>query len=175
VGLGGTLPPRSGGYRGSTQPGEGLRREIDDAIRSADQVCVSAVSGWEIAIKVSLGRLRTTRRVEDVAADSGLGELPLRLRHVQRAMTLLRHHRDPVRPHTRDHGPGEGVTLVTRDAMDDHAPSLMASEASSGDEPWPDRGAAIATVRAAASAVVVIFIQPPAFGVCRRIGPLHMM
>jgi PIN domain nuclease of toxin-antitoxin system len=96
--------------------GEGLSRKIEDAIRSADQVYVSAVSGWEIAIKISLGRLRTTRRVEDVAADSGLEELPIRLRHAQRAMTLPWHHRDPFDRMLVAQALDEGLTLVTRDA-----------------------------------------------------------
>ena len=96
--------------------GEGLTREIEDYIRRADQVYVSAVSGWEIAIKISLGRLRTTRRVEDVAADSGLEELPIRLRHAHRVTTLPWHHRDPFDRMLVAQALEEGLTLVTRDA-----------------------------------------------------------
>ena len=63
--------------------GEGLGKKATRAIREADQVYVSAVSAWEIAIKASLGRIETSRSVVDVVADSGFEELPVRLSHAQ--------------------------------------------------------------------------------------------
>lgn len=95
--------------------GDGLSRETEDAIRTADQVYVSAVTGWEIAIKLALGRLRTTRRVEDAVADSGFEELPVRLRHTRRLIDLPLHHRDPFDRMLVAQALEEGLTLVTKD------------------------------------------------------------
>ncbi len=77
---------------------------------------VSAVTGWEIAIKLSLGRLRTTRRAEDAAADSGFEELPVRLRHTRRLIDLPLHHRDPFDRLLVAQALEEGLTIVTRDS-----------------------------------------------------------
>lgn len=96
--------------------GAGLERDVEDAIRTADQVYVSAVTGWEIAIKVSIGRLRTTRRVEDVVAESGFEELPVRLRHAQRSGSLPWHHRDPFDRMLVAQALDESLTLVSKDA-----------------------------------------------------------
>ncbi|WP_405285068.1 type II toxin-antitoxin system VapC family toxin [Gaopeijia maritima] len=95
--------------------GEGLSSAAESAIRVADQVYVSAVSGWEIAIKASLGRLRASRRVEDAVSDSGFEELPIRLRHARRSMDLPWHHRDPFDRMLVAQAQEEGLTLVTRD------------------------------------------------------------
>lgn len=75
--------------------GARIAREARDAIRDADIVYVSAASGWEIAVKTSLGRLRPTRRVEEAVAESGFEELPVRLRHTESLARLPLHHRDP--------------------------------------------------------------------------------
>lgn len=96
--------------------GAGLPGRIVEAIRSADQVYVSAVSGWEIAIKVSLGRLETTRRVEDAVSDSGFEELPVRLRHARRFETLPWPHRDPFDRMLVAQALDEGLTLVSKDS-----------------------------------------------------------
>ncbi len=95
--------------------GVGLEESVENAIRSADQVYVSAVSGWEIAIKASLGRLETTRRVEDAVVDSGFEELPVRLRHARRSERLPWHHRDPFDRMLVAQALDEGLTLVSKD------------------------------------------------------------
>lgn len=95
--------------------GVGLPAGIEEAIRDADQVYVSAVTGWEIAIKASLGKLDTTRRVEDAVADSGFEELPVRLRHAHRMEALPWHHRDPFDRMLVAQALDEGLTLVSSD------------------------------------------------------------
>lgn len=95
--------------------GLGLPDAVQDAIRTADQVYVSAVTGWEIAIKASLGRLETTRRVEDAVAESGFEELPVRLRHAHRLLDLPWHHRDPFDRMLVAQALEEGLLLVSKD------------------------------------------------------------
>src|SRR5258708_1070721 len=59
---------------------------------------VSAVVGWEIAIKFNLGKLRSPELVEDMGgflAQEGWRELPINLQHAMNAGLLPLHHRDP--------------------------------------------------------------------------------
>ena len=84
------------------------------AIREAEQVYVSAVTGWEIAIKASLGRIETTREVAAAVAESGFEELPLRLSHAEALGALPPHHRDPFDRMLAAQAISEGLTLVTR-------------------------------------------------------------
>ena len=59
---------------------------------------VSAAVGWEIAIKVNAGKLRSAELVEDMhgfLAREGWQELPVSLDHAVRAGLLPLHHRDP--------------------------------------------------------------------------------
>lgn len=92
-----------------------LSRAARAAIESADQVYVSAVSGWEIALKASLGRLRPVRTAADAIADSQFEELPLRLRHAEALVKLPWHHRDPFDRMLIAQALGERLTIVTRD------------------------------------------------------------
>lgn len=95
--------------------GARLGTAADTAIREADQVYVSAVSGWEVAIKTALGRLKTKRTVAAAAADSGFEELPVRLEHAEVLAGLPRHHRDPFDRMLIAQCRAERLTLVTRD------------------------------------------------------------
>jgi PIN domain nuclease of toxin-antitoxin system len=85
------------------------------AIAEATEVYVSAASAWEIAIKSSIGRIRTTRSVTQAAADSGFAELPVSLAHAERVAKLPLHHRDPFDRILVAQALTEHLTLVTRD------------------------------------------------------------
>lgn len=95
--------------------GARLTARARSAIETADQVYVSAVSGWEIAIKASLGRLSPRRTVAEAVADSGFEELPLRLRHTETLLRLPALHRDPFDRMLIAQAVSDRLTIVTRD------------------------------------------------------------
>ncbi|MDP2959533.1 MAG: type II toxin-antitoxin system VapC family toxin [Longimicrobiales bacterium] len=97
--------------------GAKLSAKATHAIQEAEQVYVSAASAWEIAIKASLGRLTTSRRVVDAVAESGFEELPIRLAHAEAVQGLPWHHRDPFDRLLVAQAVAEGLTLVTRDPV----------------------------------------------------------
>jgi PIN domain nuclease of toxin-antitoxin system len=85
------------------------------AIEAADTVYVSAVSAWEVAIKIALGRLTPTRTIEQAVEESGFLELPITFRHAERVSGLPAHHRDPFARLLVAQAQVERLTLVTRD------------------------------------------------------------
>lgn len=97
--------------------GQGLSVKADQAIQEADQVLVSAVTGWEVAIKVALGRLRPRRTVMEAVDDCGFEELPVLLRHAERVRSLPPYHRDPFDRMLAAQALVEGLTVVTREAV----------------------------------------------------------
>ena len=97
--------------------GRRIAAEARQAIEEADAVYVSAASAWEIAIKTALGRLRSTRTVEEAASDSGFLELPVTFRHAERVTRLPPHHRDPFDRMLVAQAAVEELTLVTRDPV----------------------------------------------------------
>ena len=97
--------------------GAALSAKAIAAIRDAEQVYVSAVTGWEIAIKSSLGRIDTSREVVDVVRESGFEELPVRLVHAAGVRALPWHHRDPFDRMLVAQARAEGLTLVSRDRL----------------------------------------------------------
>ena len=97
--------------------GQPLHAKAGRAIHDADQVFVSAVAGWEIALKTSLGRLETRRSVLAAVAESGFEELPVRLVHTEYLGNLPWHHRDPFDRLLAAQALSENLTLVTRDRV----------------------------------------------------------
>jgi PIN domain nuclease of toxin-antitoxin system len=78
----------------------GLSRKARSAIGSGRNECfVSVASGWEIAIKVSLGNLRIEssldRFLPEQLAANGFQPLAIDLKHTARVATLPFRHRDP--------------------------------------------------------------------------------
>ena len=77
-----------------------LTEPARSAIGQPDQACfVSLASCWEIAIKVSLGKLTIgssfERFVAEQMAVNGFQPLAITLGHVARVVALPFHHRDP--------------------------------------------------------------------------------
>jgi PIN domain nuclease of toxin-antitoxin system len=87
------------------------------AIQDASDVYVSAASAWEIAIKVSLGKLRTTRRPMVAVEEAGFHQLPVTFEHAEAVRTLPRHHRDPFDRLIIAAARVEGWTVLTSDAQ----------------------------------------------------------
>jgi len=68
------------------------------AIEEATEGLLSIVSCWELAIKVSLGKLVLSKPIERLAEVLGASEfrlLPIDLDDAARVVTLPFHHRDP--------------------------------------------------------------------------------
>jgi PIN domain nuclease of toxin-antitoxin system len=86
-------------------------------IQNADEVYVSAASAWEIAIKVALGQLQTTRRPSRAVAESGFEELPIAFEHAEAVADLPRHHNDPFDRLIVATAGIESLTIVTSDRL----------------------------------------------------------
>lgn len=85
------------------------------AIAGADIVWVSAASGWEIAIKAALGRVRLDEPFEVTVASDDFTELPVTLAHAARLAGLPSHHADPFDRLLVAQALVEGATLVSKD------------------------------------------------------------
>ena len=70
--------------------------EARELMLEADEVSVSAVSIWEIAIKARIGKLKADADyLAETMAASGFVELPVTARHAARVAYLPDHHTDP--------------------------------------------------------------------------------
>ena len=88
-----------------------------EAIADPDnEVFVSAVSGWEIAIKKANGRLAAPSNLAAVVEDKGFTHLLLTFEQAERTAALPDHHRDPFDRMLIAQAQAEGLVLVTRDA-----------------------------------------------------------
>lgn len=92
-----------------------LRTEARRAIASADLVAVSAATAWEIAIKVSIGKLRIPGPVEPAVRDSGFSPLRVDFYHAAAVESLPHHHGDPFDRMLIAQALVEGLTVVTHD------------------------------------------------------------
>lgn len=79
-------------------------------------VFVSAVSGWEIAIKVKIGKFRSGDDVDLWLAQGLFEEMPLSLRDAMAAGNLPLHHKDPFDRFLVAQAREAGLVLVTPDA-----------------------------------------------------------
>lgn len=86
-------------------------------MESADEVYVSAVSIWDVAIKARIGKIEADPN-ELVAAigDSGFIELPIRASHAAGVNQLALHHNDPFDRLLVAQAIAEPLKLLTADA-----------------------------------------------------------
>lgn len=80
-----------------------------------NDVLVSAVSGWEIAVKRARGFIRAPTDLTAAIEAKGFTHLPLTFGHAEQAAALPMHHRDPFDRFLIAQARMEGLTLVTRD------------------------------------------------------------
>lgn len=92
-----------------------LGAEARDAIASADIAYVSVVSAWEVAIKISAGKLRIPDSFEKGIEDSAFSKLPLTFAHAAALVELPMHHRDPFDRMLIVQAKQEDLTIVTAD------------------------------------------------------------
>ena len=89
------------------------REALEDA---QNDVFVSAVSGWEIAVKRALGKLEAPDDLEGVLRERAFTPLSLTFHHAEQAGALPPHHGDPFDRMLVAQAQAEGLVLVTRDA-----------------------------------------------------------
>lgn len=92
-----------------------LPKHVTARIQAADDVYVSAVSAWEIAIKSGLGKLAVRGTVADAIQDYGFSPLPVTIDHADAVRSLPPHHRDPFDRLLAVQARLEELTLVTKD------------------------------------------------------------
>jgi len=84
---------------------------------------LSAVSVWEIAIKVGKGRLPLSlpfrQWIDNAIAHLGLQVVPIKLDHAERQVVLPFHHRDPFDRLLVSQALVDGIPLVSSDAIFD--------------------------------------------------------
>ncbi len=92
---------------------DSARAEIADP---RNDIFVSAITGWEIAVKRANGRIIAPRNLAALVEERGFIHLPLTFHHAERAGDLPMHHRDPFDRFLIAQAQAEGLVLVTRDA-----------------------------------------------------------
>lgn len=97
-----------------------LSRKARQILRDPEnELYLSAASGWEIALKMRLGRITISGEPESVipeqmATNAILG-LPIHLSHALRTSRLPRHHRDPFDRILIAQAMVEHMPIITRD------------------------------------------------------------
>lgn len=95
---------------------ETQRQQIEDR---HNQVAASAVSLWEMTIKLAIGKLELMddlATVENTLLQQGIRILPIQTAHLQRLLGLPFHHRDPFDRLIIAQALAEEMTLVSDDA-----------------------------------------------------------
>lgn len=88
-------------------------------LETQNELYLSVVSLWEIAIKCSLGKLTFNKPIEsyilDVLQENAIQLLSIDFRHVMRVTTLPFHHRDPFDRLLISQAIEEKIALLSRD------------------------------------------------------------
>jgi PIN domain nuclease of toxin-antitoxin system len=96
-----------------------LPESIKTEIETADRVYISIASLWEIAIKLSIGKLSLQSNYESIESSlepAGITLLPISFADTVRVMNLPLHHRDPFDRILIAQAINNSLTLVSCDA-----------------------------------------------------------
>jgi len=80
-------------------------------------VYVSAVTGWEIAIKKALGKLDAPDDLDSFVEKEGFEHLPITFYHAEQAGALPVHHKDPFDRMLVAQAQAEGLLIMTADQI----------------------------------------------------------
>lgn len=98
-----------------------LSKRAVQTIAEAEEVFVSAVNGWEISIKVRLGKLPLPDAplpfMQKMLERHAFSVLPITLSHTLAEFALPTHHNDPFDRLLIAQAQGEDMTLVTDDTI----------------------------------------------------------
>jgi PIN domain nuclease of toxin-antitoxin system len=87
-------------------------------IADADEILISAVTIWEIAIKVRIGKMNADpEELAQLLETGGFTELPVFARHTVKVASLPMHHGDPFDRLLVAQAVYEQLNLVTTDAI----------------------------------------------------------
>lgn len=92
--------------------GNKARALIADA---RNPVYISAVSGWEIAIKKALGKLEAPSNLDALVTDEGFNHVPVTFFHGEHAGGLPPYHKDPFDRMLVAQAQAEGLEIITQD------------------------------------------------------------
>ena len=87
----------------------------DAIVDPGNDVFVSAITGWEVAVKRAKGTMTAPDNLSALIDEKGFVHLPLTFHHAEQAGKLPMHHRDPFDRFLIAQAQAEGLTLVTRD------------------------------------------------------------
>jgi PIN domain nuclease of toxin-antitoxin system len=98
-------------WAGDRKLGAAMRRSIG----ASEDVFVSAISAWEIVIKLGLGKLEFEGSIGEAIESCGFSELPLLVKHTEILRGLPRHHGDPFDRALIAQAQAEALTIATHD------------------------------------------------------------
>lgn len=97
--------------------GKNAQNFLQDTFKN--DIFVSYVTAWEIAIKYGIGKLKTPDVPEIWVADrirrAGFSRLPIEMRHTLRVHNLPPHHKDPFDRLLISQANAENLMIVTED------------------------------------------------------------
>ena len=92
-----------------------IKPPLLETLRWADQRYLSAATGWELGLKQAAGKLRLRAPIGAMLDSFQLTEMPVTIRHGDRAAQLPLLHRDPFDRMLVAQALVEGLILITGD------------------------------------------------------------
>ena len=105
----------------SSQPNRLSEHSVEVLENEANTVSASLLSFWEIAIKISIGKLdlkpNWIQLLQTFMRNNSVSSLPLRLEHCATLAALPFHHRDPFDRMLVAQAKSESLSLVSQDVV----------------------------------------------------------